>query len=304
MGTGRRDGAGASDPFVGSVPEVRCGSLSGFPCDRLVTPDDEHCGDPSHVLPTRDLPPLPAGVSGARLRRPRLAVVDDYVVTGGPVRELDPMTFDPNQVHVARVVVDGFISHHGVDEETARAEVRAFAKAAVDAGKHRQRDDGAHLLDWHGIRVLMSGDGGAVLGYRTFHYERLPSEVLAGRPSRFGGRRGKGRPRRAPDDRGSDELSESELLALMRGGKARIAERVVSLYARRIGAGKNLDAAEEPLRAELAAAAAEATTPLPRAERGDSLVLTHDGVGWIIAMPAGVVVATFSVDDPDEAHDD
>lgn len=297
VGSSGSERAGGSDPFVGLVPEVRCGSLSGFACDRLVTPDDEHCGDPTHVLPTRDLPSLPEGVSGERVRRPRLAVVDDYVVTGGPVQALDPASFDVNRVHVAKVVVDGFVSHHGVEEDVARVEVRAFAKAAVEAGKQRQQPDGTHLIEWHGIRVRLSGDGGAILSYRTFHYERLPSEVLAGAPSRFGGRHKKGRQWRSPGDIFPDEVSEAELLELMRDGKARIAERVVSLFARRIGVGNDLDAAEEPLRAALAAAAAEATSPLPHTDRVDSLVLTHEGVGWIVAMPAGVVVATFSPDE-------
>lgn len=303
VGDASSENVRVDDPFVGKVPEVRCGSLSGFPCDRLVTPDDENCGDPTHVLPTRDLPPPPEGVSGARVRPPRLAVVDEYVVISGPARVLDPATFDLNKVHVAKVVVDGFVSHHGVDEEVARAEVRAFAKAAVDAGKQRQEPDGTHILAWHGIRVRLSADGAAVLSYRTFHYERLPSEVLAGSPSRFRGRHAKGRQWRALDDTYSEELSEAEVLDLMRQGKARIAERVVSLYARRIGAGKDLDAAEGPLRAALAVAASEASTPLPPTGRGDSVLLAHDGVGWVIAMPAGVVVATFSTGGTDEVHD-
>lgn len=283
------------DPFVGAVPRVPCRSLSGADCDRPVTPDDEHCGDPTHVLPTRDLPPTPEGISGARVHRPRLAVVDDYVDVG--VTPLDPATFDPNDTHVAKVVVDGFMLHHGVDEEVARAEVRAFARDAIAAGRHRQDVDGKHLLDWHGIRVRLSADGAAILSYRTFHYERLPSEVLAGTPSRFkpgrSGGRGK-RAWRAPGDDEPDELTEAQMLALMRDGKARVAEKVLSLYARRAGFGKDLRSAEAPLRAELATAAKTVDQALPVSESG-SPVLIHGGVGWIIAMPEGVVVATFPV---------
>lgn len=286
------------DPFVGKVPQVPCKSLSGVDCDRSVTPDDEHCGDPTHVLPTRDLPSMPEGVSGARVNRPRLAVVDDYVVVGVGVgdRPLDPATFDFNQTHVAQVVVDGFTLHHGVDEEVARAEVRAFARDAIAAGRHRQEADGKHLLDWRGIRVRLSADGAAILSYRTLHYERLPSEVLAGRPSRFGKRSRSRAVSRTSDDSSSDELTETEVLALISDGKARLADRVVSLYARTLGHGTALDETAELLRSRLAAAASAVTAPLPTADRG-GLILSDSGTSWIIAMPTGVVVATFSSDD-------
>ena len=279
----------ASGPFVGTIPKVQCGALSGEDCDRWVTPDDEHCGDPSHVIPTRKLPPLPEGVSGAPIRRPRRAFEPELQTTGGPVRPLRPATFDPNQVHVARRVVEGFTSHHGVDEERARAELRAFVKAAIEEGRHEQQAE-TFLLDRRGIRVRLSGDGEAIIGYSTMHYERLPSEVLSGSPSRFS---------KLPQtvwtsdlDNAPEHPTEVEILALLRGEQARIAGRVLSQAARAEGYGRDLAAAIRPLRLQLAEAAGAVSPPLALSHRG-GYMLEHAGRGWIISEADGVVVAMY-----------
>lgn len=286
------DGLTGDDAFTGSIPRVRCRSLSGVDCDRWVSPDDENCGIPEHVIPTRELPTIPDDVSGAQVRRPRIAVVDEYtVVPHGAVDSLDPTTFDPDRLHIARSVLDAFTDHHGVDDDVARAELRSFVKAALMAGRIEETA-GKHIASWKKIRVTISRDGNALLRYQTRHYERLPSEVLTGAPSRFGS---KSSVRRHVDDSGPDALSEREVLELVRSDRARLSERLLGLFARRNNFGTDLDRVEPRLRSVLAEAGTLGS--FERAEDGGSVRLEYAGQGWIIGMPSGVVVAMYDASD-------
>ena len=53
------------------------------------------------------------------------------------------------------------------------------------------------MIGIEGRRQVRSRNGRTVIGYATRHYERTPTQVFAGQPSRFGAGRVQQRPRRS-----------------------------------------------------------------------------------------------------------
>lgn len=174
------------ESFTGTVPTTKCRRLSGEDCDLLVSADDEYCGV-GHELKTREVPAVDLHISGQLQRRRRTTIAEDF----------DAVTFEEDEAVIARIVaypdhlavakkaVEACAEHHGVDEERARAEIRLLVTRALAEGRWRRAQNGFWLIDFNGMQALLPPAGQVVLSYRTRHYERLPSEVIAGVPSRF-----------------------------------------------------------------------------------------------------------------------
>jgi hypothetical protein len=138
--------------------------------------------------------------------RPTLVVEEDYELLPeeyGPRVEFDSATFQPEDVWVATSVQSAFTSYHGVGADEAIANIRLLLKLASQNRKHAQLESGAHVFWWRGYTAILSPDLGAVVRYRTTHYERTPRMVANGVKSRLrkastGARQRESRP--VPDD--------------------------------------------------------------------------------------------------------
>lgn len=137
------------------------------------------------MLPEGDL-----GVSGQRVGRPRRAATEEFE----EVSFEDDDTIrariigSPNRLAVARAATEACAEHHGIDFDRARAELRLLVSTALQNRSWRRNQGGFWIIDFKGMEVVLPPPGQVILSYRTRHYERLPSEVISGAPSRFGGR--------------------------------------------------------------------------------------------------------------------
>lgn len=289
--------------FSGSVPQIACRELTGFDCPRLVSPDGPDCGDPTHAIRTRPLPDLPEGFSPAEVspgvaRKPRLVVNEDYdlVVDGVELTA----GVQPNDLHITRTALEQFTVHHGVADEVARVELRFFVATMVERSRVEVNAGGFHVLAASGIKAVVSPDGRTITNYATRHYERMPSEVLTGAPSRFGNRNRVPRVvHTCPDDdlhpgeAGDEDLGLVMVRELLEAGRARVSDRVLSLFGRAMGPVGDRDALLLCLRSELAEASRCGAWGM--SNRGGHTV-EHRDRGWIIREADGVVVAMFQTD--------
>lgn len=117
-----------------------------------------------------------------RENRPRERRADDTPVEAVT---LDATSFHPDTVSIKRNVLFAFGNKHGVDDDEAEEEIRAFLEWALQANKHRTLKNGCHLFDYRGFKVWVSPDGAEVSKYETLHIERTPIDVRDGVPSRF-----------------------------------------------------------------------------------------------------------------------
>lgn len=178
------------DVFRGTVPAVPCRRLSGADCDLPVSADDETC-PAGHELSTRPLPDDDLTVSGRPIRRARLAVGDEFETVSyeDDAAAVARIIDNPEELGVSVAAASSVAEHHGVDLERARAELRVLAVAALSAGAYRRSPRGFWTMAYKGMTIHTTPRPEAVLSYATRHYERLPSEVISGAPSRFGKRR-------------------------------------------------------------------------------------------------------------------
>lgn len=187
--------------YRGSTPSVRCRELSGADCNRPVPAGAENCGIAEHAI--REPLGKAAGpgtfISNPLRRKPRLTVNEDFdlvepdrdLSTDLAYPDLDPSSFDESLLWVGTQVQKEFTAHHGTDPHAAIEELRFFVREALARGAYRRADSGFHFLRYREFEVWISPDGKTVTGYSTFHYERTPTQVLGGFPSRFGsGHRG------------------------------------------------------------------------------------------------------------------
>ncbi len=188
--------------YKGSTPITRCRELSGADCNRPVPLGAENCGIPEHAVVEPGRKPAGVGtfISNPARRKPRLTVNEDFDLiepdrdagTGRSHPDLDRLSFDASALWVGTRVQAGFTAHHGTDARAAIEELRFFVREALARGDYSRGDSGFHRLRYRRFEVWISPDGKTVTSYSTYHYERTPTQVLGGVPSRFGaGRQGR-----------------------------------------------------------------------------------------------------------------
>jgi len=279
--------------------------MSGADCDRLVPVDAPHCGDPSHVSSgLHDKSKLePSFVSNRqRPKRPTLTVNEDFEMfeeldrRDGHDRDEDVSypdlsfrTFDASTLLVGTDAQKAFTGHHQVTPEVAISEIRLLADKALQRSGYRRYASGFHRLEAEKYMLRVSPDGSIVTRYATRHYERLPSEVFAGKPSRFGGKKA---PYREPGPpKPLDELSMS-----FDPMNTDVLPRAVSAFAKREGLNKKIPATEAALRLTLAGSAESGTWSHGHSER--TYLLSGSEWVWLVAADYGTVITAWRHDDP------
>jgi hypothetical protein len=272
--------------FRGTVPRVPCGQLSGEACAELVRADDESCAL-GHRLPTRELPPVPEGVAtGLGRRRPALAGREQvqFVTLEDEEAVVSRLALSADDLRVSRRALNECAEHHRIDEDRARAEMRLLVTSAARTGAIRRLQSGYWLVDHEKFAMRLDPSAQVIVSYGTRHYERTPSEVLGGAPSRFGRQK---RPPRVP----GVVLPLDELKGRL-ATDPELSERLVSVWARRRKISNEEASAElaAELRADaLSGAWTEADPP------GTWLLFGTDRV-WRIAADAPLALATWAAD--------
>lgn len=267
--------------------------------------DAEHCGNPEHVRQRWETKgsaePEFVSRSGDRpsVRKPTLTVDEDFdlIAPGRDIEadrgapDLDPETFDSSDLWIGIKVQKAFTEHHGTDAHSAIRELRLLAGEALSKGKYDRLNDGFHRLRHEQFELKLSPDGKTVMRYKTFHYERTPSEVFGRKRSRFrkggGLKREPGPPKPLP-----------ELVAAFKPESVEITETALTLYAKRMGLDPNDEATEASMRSELGQAAATGTWR--ESNRGPSAyVLEAPNRHWIVASDDGTVVTHYQAESVD-----
>lgn len=149
-------------------PKVRCGERSGYPCNKIVTLDSPHCGNPDHFPGANGGVPIPR--SASRPRKVPLTVAEDYeIIEDTP--DLDPVAFDTRRVHISRAALDAWGGH----PKALQGKIRQ----ALLHGGYWRTVTGGHLLEFGHHQMLLSSDG-----RRCESYTRLPPgpAVSSGEP--------------------------------------------------------------------------------------------------------------------------
>jgi hypothetical protein len=268
--------------FRGTVPNVRCGRISGFDCDEIVSADDEACSL-GHVLPTRLAPGLPPGLSSGpgpkRAGRLYEAQVE-HVSVASADEVLSRLARRPNELVVSRRACQQLAEHHGVEEDLARAELRSLVKRAAEAGHVDESHGGYWQLDFKGFSVRMDPAARVIVSYATRHYERTPSEVLDGKESRFRQNRHSRYVAVGP------HLPLDELQTLVASAPV-ISERLATSWAKRRGCSP-----EEATSELVALVAADATNGVWE-KAGECWMLDGSDQRWRIAPDEPRVIATW-----------
>lgn len=172
--------------FRGKVPSFLCSDVTSADCDVVFRADAPHCGNPDHHLePIRGTPnSIPRPVR----QKARLVVNEDYdlVEDDETERDLDPDTFDPEDVWVSRDVQSVFTWHHNTSPEDAIENVRLVIRLAVHdvSGNYYLHRNGLHEFRWRGSYVAVTPNLACAVRYTTKHFERTPLDILNGVPSR------------------------------------------------------------------------------------------------------------------------
>jgi hypothetical protein len=192
--------------FTGRCRYVQCRDVSALDCSTTMSFYAAHCGNPDHVrvIPVgqplgqplfRERPP-----EFAWKRPPRLTVDEDFDLVG----QIDPDTFDPDQIWVAKIVQQRFTAYHCVGVDEAFENICHVMRRSVEQGSFELTDTGAWEFCWRGFWVLLSADLSCVIGYRTRHNHRTPLMVDQNDPGRFRAGTVKGRAledrKEIPDD--------------------------------------------------------------------------------------------------------
>jgi hypothetical protein len=169
-------------------PKLRCRELTGADCDRPVAIDARDCGIPEHVVPPQPekRPPgrasIPMGV-----RRPTLVVDEEFdLFEDDDLEDGEIPAIHGSTLLVSATAQRAFTTRHQVLPEVAIHEIRFLASRAVEMDAVELMDTGRLKLSAKKFTLYLSPDGRTVIGYSTRHYERTPTQVFAGQPSRFG----------------------------------------------------------------------------------------------------------------------
>jgi len=144
-------------------------------------------------------PPGPASIPTGQ-RRPTLIVDEDYDLIFDDESEYEGIepSIEPGSLVVSATAQRSFTTRHEVMPDVAIAEILVVAAEAVAHGKTTRREDGRIVLEVEQFILYLSPNGKTVIGYRTRHYERTPTQVFSGVPSRFGAGKGRNRDRSHP----------------------------------------------------------------------------------------------------------
>ena len=280
---------GSMGGFKGTVPVVACRLLSGLDCSEQVTPDDAYCRA-GHPVPTRELPVSPYGFStDVGPRRPQYAIREqvNFVTMADEPTVAAKLAARPNDLVVSRRACDQCATHHGIDEDAARAELRLLVGTGATLGKCQQTATGYWRVDYKNFVAVLDPSARVIVSYATRHYERTPSEVFRRTPSRFGKRMGI-RPGKAIGIRTfGPPLELDELRRALTEGPT-ISERLAGAWAHRSGCEPG------PAAADLAERASDAGARglWERAPDGSWVVTWGDQV-WLIAPDGPLVLATW-----------
>jgi len=182
------------------APKLRCRELTGADCDRPVALDAADCGIAEHVVPPQAVKRAPGRASiPMAVRRPTLVVDEEFDLFEDDDEDLDDDELP--SIHASSLLVTAtaqrsFTTRHQVLPEVAIAEIRFVAARAVEMDSIERMDSGRLKLSAKKFVLYLSPNGRTVIGYATRHYERTPTQVFAGQPSRFGAGRVQQRPRR------------------------------------------------------------------------------------------------------------
>jgi len=267
---------------------VRCGHLTGTDCAELVTPDDEQC-PAGHLIPTREAPQLPDGIATyIGPRRPRSVGREQvqYITLAANDREavLARLTGRPNDVAISRRACEQCASHHGIEDSAARAELRLLVVTGAAAGHCHQTATGYWRVQHQKFVATLDPSATIVVAYSTRHYERTPSEVFAGVPSRFG--------QAVPTCPSGPPLELEQLRQAVVSAPV-ISERLINAWVHRYQCEPSVAAVT--LTSKVVVAAAQG-----RWEQSPdhTWMLTHDSQVWRVAPDAPVIMATWPAPAP------
>jgi hypothetical protein len=290
--------------FRGTVPTVKCRDVTGIDCDREISFDADHCGDPSHVRQEgKRSEPGSSYISNRKQRdHPTLTVREDYELFEDLERgegrdseadrawpDLDAGSFDAEHLQVGIKAQKAFTAHHHVGASVAIDEIKMLAEYAMRRGKYLRHPSGFHRLEAKKFRVNVTPDGRMVTNYSTRHFERMPSQVIGGMRSRFGP---EGKRRHEP----GPPLSLDELRGSFDPATITVLPRAVSGFAKRMGLDKKVPETADLLRRTLGESARQGHWSV--GDREGAFVVESPPWVWLIAADDGTLITVWRLDDP------
>lgn len=268
------------------APKLPCRELTGADCDRPVALDAQDCGIAEHVVPPQPEKRAPGRESiPMGVRRPTLVVDEEFDLFDDLDDDLDDgeiPSIDASSLLVSATAQRSFTTRHQVLPEVAIDEIRFLAARAVEMDSIELLDTGRLKLSAKKFVLYLSPNGRTVVGYATRHYERTPTQVFAGQPSRFGaGRNQERRPRGAP-------LEIEELRDSVDPSAARIGSLATNQFARVAGLRpKEAETSEVIRQAYVDAFTNGSWAP---GQGGPGYEISHLGRKWVIAADDGSVI--------------
>lgn len=199
--------------------------------------------------------------------------------------DLSSETFDTDSLKVGTRAQSAFAEHHRVTAVRAIEEIRLLARKAITDGCYHRAPNGFHELGYEKFRIRVTPDAEMVTGYWTRHFERMPSQVIAGVKSRFEGQKSK---QSRPDEWiPGPHTTQDELYRYFDATTTPVRLRAIAAYARWNGYDKKDPATEGKLRASLAGTRSCGTW---RAGDRDGLHLLEDDTWtWVVANDGNVI---------------
>lgn len=271
-------------------PKVRCRDITGKDCDRIVSIYASDCGIAGHDLPQQPdkMAPGPSSIY-AGPHKPRLTVDEDYDLVFEDLADDEVPTLEPGKLFISRKAQNTFTTHHQVLPEVAVSEIRLLASAALAGGVVTVTKSKVIVLEIAAFRLRVSPDGRTVTEYFTFHFERTPSQVLSGKPSRFGGTRGEPISREP-----HDALPIDEMRTRLVPQSVRVSNLALSQYSKWTNMDKRQPETLVSLRRDLEVANTEGTWATGRDDQAHEL--TARSRKWIVASDGTQVILCVPVE--------
>lgn len=268
------------------APKLPCRELTGADCDRPVALDARDCGIAEHVVPPQPEKRAPGRESiPMGVRRPTLVVDEEFDLFDDLDDDLDDgeiPAIDASSLLVSATAQRSFTTRHQVLPEVAIDEIRFLAARAVEMDSIELLDTGRLKLSAKKFVLYLSPNGRTVVGYATRHYERTPTQVFAGQPSRFGaGRSQERRPRGAP-------LEIEDLRHTVDPSTVRISSLATNQFARVAGLRPKEAETGEVMRQAYVDAFADGSWAT--GQSGPGYEISHLGRKWVIATDDGSVI--------------
>jgi hypothetical protein len=252
--------------FTGVVPQTVCRILSGIDCNEVVTPDEERCPYGHELLPRDYEQQVAAPTAETGRRGHHLREQFDYETLESDDEVVIRLRTRPGNVYATRRAIEEFAAHHGVSEDEARGELFVLLQKGANEGTLFRRDTGYFRLRYEKFDAILDPTASVLVAYRTRHYERTPSEVVAGVRSRFGQNR-----RGASYLREGAILSPDELRSRVSTTDFEVSERLLRKVVRRTG--RSIDEETATLREELRATQDDAQWSLSKDKQTYTLII-------------------------------